>query len=80
MIPPKIQQRANAALADLLLGTIKARRLKHFTDMRVIDIGQMYRLVSFDSGKTFEIMTHQSYDKHINKRKSHTNGQKRKAK
>ena len=77
---PKIQKRANVALADHTLGLIKARRLKHFTDMRVIDIGMHYRLVSFDCGATFEIMTHNAYERHISRNKARVGSHRRKAK
>ncbi|XAO54159.1 hypothetical protein [Yersinia phage vB_YenM_P744] len=75
----KILKRAENALLDYSLGLITASRLKHFKDVRVIRLGIEYRLVSFNRGKTFEIMSHSEYDKHINKRKAHVAGSRRRA-
>ncbi|WP_445662739.1 ParE family toxin-like protein [Enterobacter huaxiensis] len=67
MIPDHIIQKAEALVADHARGLCHPRRTyKH--KYLTLEIGVHYRLLSRDDGECWELMTHEEYNKAINKK------------
>lgn len=67
MIPDNVMQKAEALVADYARAACTARRsYKH--KYLTLDIGIRWRLLSRDDGETWELMSHECYNKAINEK------------
>lgn len=65
--PKYVELRAQELRAKLESGQIKARRAMHVDNVQVVDIGKRWRLVSVDGGDTFNVMSHEKYNRTVSK-------------
>ncbi|AXH50977.1 hypothetical protein CPT_Scapp_048 [Serratia phage Scapp] len=66
-VPSKIAERAAVMVRCIREGTLTPRRAKHVLNVRVVDIGKRWRLVSVDFGITWQPMSHEAYNREVSK-------------
>lgn len=64
--PAHIVKKADKVIGAFYSGKLHARKM-HLKDRLTLDINPFYRLLSFDAGKTWELLTHEDYNKHVNR-------------
>lgn len=62
MIPPSIQRKARQILERHLAGEISPRKLAGGLGLS-LEVGYRWRLLSRDKGQTWDLMSHEKYNK-----------------
>lgn len=63
-MPIKVQQKADVVLTKYKRGLINARKSKNRGYLS-LEVGRDWRLLSKDGGKSFELMSHETYNRQI---------------
>lgn len=62
MIPEKVQRRADEVLARYYAREISPKRLRGFGKVVAFSVGYSWRLVSWDGGETWDLLSHEQYN------------------
>lgn len=65
-IPNKIQQKADVVLTKYRQGLVNPRKTSRH-GYYVLNVGLDWRLLSKDGGKSFELMSHEKYNKQVDR-------------
>lgn len=62
MIPEKVQRRADEVLARYYAREISPKRLRGFGKVVAFSVGYSWRLVSWDEGEMWDLLSHEQYN------------------
>lgn len=78
MIPEKVQKKADEVLARYLAREIHPKRLRGSGRGLALAVGYSWRLLSWDNGETWDLLSHEEYNTKTRGHQPRTNKRRRK--